>query len=182
MADIQNKLSEFISNFDKGGARANLYKVTVKIPDADTEDTKRISFLCKAASIPAATIGEVPVAYRGRQFKVAGDKTFEPWTLAVYNDSEYNTRNACEKWSQLIQAQGGNYTATDKLPITAYAIDATVEQLGRDGKVVATYTLHHAWPSNIGAIELSYESNDAVEEFELTLSYSWWTSEDGAES
>ena len=58
--------------------------------------------MVKAAEIPAANIGNIPVPFRGRVLPVAGDRTFDPWTVTVINDAQFNIRDAMEQWSNLI--------------------------------------------------------------------------------
>ena len=73
------------------------------------------SFLIKAANIPAATVGVIEVPYRGRTLKIAGDRTFEPWTITVLNDQNFALRNKFEEWSTKIQALHQNKQSTNQI-------------------------------------------------------------------
>jgi len=113
----------------------------------------------------------VPVNFRGHILKLAGDRTFEPWSVTIINDVEFSARTALEGWQQEIQALDSGEGATD----TDYLLSrAFVEQLNKDDSVLARYEFFNMFPSNIGAIELSYESVDALEEFTVDFEFSHW--------
>ena len=46
-----------------------------------------------------------------------------------------------------------------------------VQQLDRDDTVLHQYTLEGCFPQALGAIELAYDTNDSIEEFEITWRY-----------
>lgn len=68
----------------------------------------QITFLCKGAQIPAATLGEGTANFMGRTMKFAADRTFADWPLKVYNDGSYNLRKSFESWSNLINSYQSN--------------------------------------------------------------------------
>ena len=55
--------------------------------------------MIKAAELPASNVGDIPVAFRGRILHVAGDRTFDPWTVTIINDVDFGIRSAMERWS-----------------------------------------------------------------------------------
>ena len=99
-------IDEFKAQLIGGGPRANRFKIF--IPRAGN----RIEFLAKAGNIPAATLGVVEVQWRGSVLKLAGDRTFENWTVSIINDSEFSARSALEAWQTEIQELGGGNGAT----------------------------------------------------------------------
>ena len=132
----------------------------------------RIEFLCKPAAIPfPATLGEIPVNFRGHILKLAGDRTFEDWSVTIINDSEFSARSSLEAWQQDIQEldSGVGMASNDYLLSRAF-----VEQLGKDDAVLARYEFFNMYPKNIAAIELNYETVDALEEFTVDFTYSHW--------
>lgn len=174
-----SNLSEFKSKFIGGGARPNLFEAQVYFPSGVSggdKATKLSSFMIKAASIPPSVLGTIEVPYRGRKLKVAGDRTFEPWTITVINDTGMELRKAFEDWMNLINRHTSN---TSNLPTGAlsYYKNMIVKQLGRENSTTAlqTYTFVDAYPTNISAIELNYETNDQVEEFTVEINYQYWT-------
>ena len=169
-----------------GGARANLFEVEITFPDELTIVTSTVSdkvpFLVKAAEIPASNLGNIPVPYRGRVLPVAGDRTFDPWTITIINDVDFKIRTAFERWMNLINKHEDNSVLTDP---TAYQKDLFVRQLGRSNvsgptpqsdaqlPVLKMYKFHGTFPTNISDIPLSYDSSDTLEEFTVELQVQW---------
>lgn len=134
---------------------------------------RKAEFLIKAASLPASTINEIPVPFRGRQLFIPGDRTFEPWTITVINDTDFDIRNAFEAWSNGINAHTGNVGPEGLAGITQ---TWEVDQLNRQGAVIKSYTFEGCWPQSIDAIDLSFESVDTIEEFTVQMRYQYWRS------
>ena len=161
-------IDDFKANLIGGGARANQYRVTITPPPgiAIGLDVRRSSFLVTASSLPEQTLGEIPIPFRGRQIYIAGDRTFDdPWTTTFMNDTDFMIRNAMERWSNGINDLADN---TGVVAPADYQTDLTVEQLDRDDTVLKSYIFRSAWPTTIAAIELTSDTADAIEEFEVT--------------
>jgi hypothetical protein len=60
---------------------------------------------------------------------------------------------------------------------SSYMADMIVEQLDKDGTTKKTYNIRGTFPTNLGAIELSYESGDTIEEFEVEMQVQYWESD-----
>ena len=165
-------IDEFKAYLDGGAARANQFKVTFTVPGAIFGavglDSTTASFLCKTASLPGQTITDIPVNYRGRILYLAGDRTFDPWTTALINDTDFKLRNAFERWMSAINDLETSRGVTN---VAAYTADLKVEQLDRDENTLKTYTLRNCWPTAINAIELNMDTVSAVEDFEVTWRY-----------
>tara|TARA_B100000035_G_scaffold44224_1_gene33186 strand:+ start:2639 stop:3325 length:687 start_codon:yes stop_codon:yes gene_type:complete len=131
------------------------------------------TFLVKAANIPASVVGVVDVPYRGRMLKIAGDRTFEPWTVTILNDQSFKFRAFFESWSSNIQALQQNFQNSNT--IADYQAMAKVRQLDRKGEVIRTYKFEGIWPSNISAIELDWGTNDTAEEYTVEFQVQYWT-------
>jgi len=172
------RLADFAANMAQGGARPNLFRVDLDPAGPILSGLgQKFSFLCKASAIPASTVGVIPVPFRGRILKLAGDRTYADWTITVINDHGWTIRKAFEEWSNKINHYIDNVSAVGSAAVRAgerYTNDGTVTHLGRDGGVVAQYQMKDCWPSEIAAIDLSYESTDAIEEFSVTLQYQWF--------
>ena len=175
----ENKtISQFKSALVGGGARPNLFEVELTtFPDAAATadwDPNNFRFMCKAAQLPASTIANIDVPFRGRIFKVTGDRTVDTWTVTVINDEGFALRNAFEEWSDLIARLDNNIGATDP---SAYMVNAKVFQLGRGATpasqdnsgdrnaVLKEYEFVDIFPTNVSQIDLSYDSSDTIEEF-----------------
>lgn len=169
-------LDNFKAKLKGGGARPNLFKVNIPFPSATGGSSELASFMIKAASLPSSVIAPIPVPFRGRKLNIAGDRTFEPWTITVINDTSMDIRNAFERWMDLINANSENVSAYNGSNSLNYFTNALVHQLDRDETITKTYEIIGAFPTNVGAIELNYETNDMVEEFTVELTYQYWTS------
>jgi len=167
-------VDDFKSKLKGGGARANLFNCRVNFPAYALGDAELTSFMAKGAALPASTIAEIVVPFRGRQLKIAGDRTFEVWTITVINDTGFEVRNAMERWMNGINSHNENtgFNNPDE-----YQTDLSVDQLDKDGLVLKTYNFRGCFPTNISEITLSYETTDAVEEFTVTFQVQYWESD-----
>ena len=168
------KISDFKSRLSGGGARPNLFEVELAFPDAVSianDVLQKSRFLVKAAALPTSTIAPVDIPFRGRIFKVAGDRTFETWTVTVINDTDFAIRSAFEKWMNAINKLDD---ATGLTNPETYQKDAQVHQLDRDGSVLRSYKFWDIYPTNISTIDLSYETTDTIEEFTVEFQVHWW--------
>jgi hypothetical protein len=164
-------ISAFVGNFD-GGARANLYRVTVPNPPAGV-NLGNLEFFAKSAQLPASTLGEIAVPFMGRVTKVAGDRTYEDWTISILNREDMNLRKAFETWNANINQHRQNVSNGDFRSLV-FDSTAKVEQLDRAGKVTRTYTMFHLFPKEVGSIDLAFDNNDTVSEFTVTLAYTYF--------
>ena len=163
-------INDFKSRLAGGGARANQFRVTITPPTgiAIGLDVRNASFLCKASNLPGQTLGEIPVPFRGRNVYIAGDREFETWSTTFINDTTFNVRNAIERWMNGINDLAENTGVTSA---TDYQADLFVDQLDRDDTVLKTYILRACFPQAIGQVDLSYDTTNALEEFEVTWRY-----------
>ena len=166
-------INDFKATLKGGGARANQFSVNMPFPGfAGTGGESRVmSFLCRTTNLPGMTLGEVAVPFRGRSLYIAGDRTFETWTTTILNDTDFMIRNAFERWMNGINALSDNSGLENPAD---YQVDAFVDQLDRAGTVIKSYTFRGLWPLTIAPIELGYDTNDAVEEFEITYRYQFF--------
>ena len=164
-------VDDFKSKLRGGGARPNLFKATINFPGYADGDAELTSFLCETAQLPGSTFGTIVVPFRGRQLKMAGDRTFAPWTVTIINDTDFQVRNSMERWMNGINAHSANTGLTS--PIT-YESDVFVEQLDRDGSSLKKYTLRGAFPTEVSPIDVSYASNDEIERFTVTFEYQYF--------
>ena len=169
-------ISDFKSKLKGGGARPNLFEVELTFPNGvGVQDVNEVvenaRFLVKAAALPASTIAPIDVPFRGRILKIAGDRTFETWTITVINDTDFVLRSAFEKWMNTINKMSDGTGVVDP---EAYQKDATVKQLDRDGSVLRSYKFWDIFPTNVSTIDVSYETTDTIEEFTVEMQVQWW--------
>jgi len=177
-------LTQFKSSLKGGGARPNLFEVTIPSTPSGVTLDNDFPILCKASSLPASNIGSIDVPYRGRTFKVAGDRTFDPWSITVINDEDFKIRKAMETWMQIIGQYQDGSGATNP---TGYMVNAVVKQLKRNATTTTknsdagladsagVYTFYDIFPTNISAIDLSYDSTDTIEEFTVEFQVNYWS-------
>ena len=166
-------VDDFKSKLVGGGARANLFKVTLNYPGYAEGDVELSSFMCKTAQMPASLIEPIPVLFRGRTLQIAGDRTFEPWTITVINDVGFEVRNAMERWMNGINNHNENTGLSNP---TDYQADAIVEQLNKEGIATKRYDFRGLFPTNISEIEVSYDSENTIEEFTVEFQLQYWES------
>ena len=167
-------ITGFKSKLAGGGTRPNLFEVEIAFPEQlaiDNDVKEKSRFLVKAAALPASNITPVEVNFRGRILKIAGERTFDTWTVTVINDLDFGIRSAFEKCMNLINKMED---ATGTVNPADYQPDAYVHQLDRDGSTLRTYKFHDVFPTNISQIDLSYETVDAIEEFTVEMQVQWW--------
>ena len=175
----QRNITEFRSRLSGGGARANLFEVEIAFPEELginlTDVSDKVPFLVKAAEIPASNLGNIPVPYRGRVLPIAGDRTFDPWTVTIINDTDFLIRDAMERWSNSINDL---QTAQGIVDPELYQTSADVKQLSRLGDgpgttepILRQYRFEGIYPNVISSIPLDFGATDQIEEFQVTFNY-----------
>jgi hypothetical protein len=187
-------LNDFKNRISGGGARPNLFECEINFPEdiilsdnTDTSVPEKTRFLVKAASLPGSTINVIDIPFRGRNLKIAGDRTFDPWTITIINDVDFSIRNAFEKWMNYMNKHEDN---SGELDPVKYQKDMKVYQLGKAGitakdmatnsnmQILKAYQFYGMFPTSISAIDLSYDQADTIEEFTVDLQVQWWDSLD----
>ena len=203
MATIPTRgISAFKSKLTGGGARPNLFEVSVTFPGtvslgiqqdgSGSFDSDRFRFLCKSAALPASNVAPIDVPFRGRILKVAGDRTFDTWTVTVINDEDFNHRRSFEAWMQNIAQYGDHSGLTDP---NSYMGQAAVYQLGRtastrqqasdssvNSNILAQYRFVDIFPTNVSQIDLSYDTSDTIEEFTVEFQINYYYPESAGAS
>jgi len=181
----ERSITEFRSRMTGGGARSNLFEVEIKFPDGLAINESLVSdktpFLVKAAEIPASNLGNIPVPYRGRVLPIAGDRTFDPWTVTVINDTDFLIRDAMERWSNSIN---DIQTAQGTINPEDYQTSARVFQKSREGigpgdteEDLRIYKFEGIYPNVVSSIPLDFGATDQIEEFQVTFNYLFWETE-----
>ena len=192
MSDLtfsNRSIVDFKQKLTGGGARSNLFEVEIEYPieiavDTSANGPKEFGkFMIKAAEIPASNLGNIPVPFRGRVLPIAGDRTFDPWTVTIINDTNFKIRDAMEQWSNSIndlQTSQGIIDPAD------YQTNAKVKQLSRKGgndpgkiDVLREYRFEGIYPNVVSSIPLDYGATDQIEEFQVTFNYLFYSVTDG---
>ena len=187
-------LDAFKGRMVGGGARPNLFECEMYFPDDAVPTTTskdaladKVRFLVKAAQLPASTLTEIQVPFRGRQLKIAGTRTYANWQITVINDIDFDIRTAFERWSNLINKHEDNAGLVNPAD---YQQPMIVRQLGRSAvggpvptsdsqiPVLKMYQFIGAYPVEVSGIDLSYDQQDTIEEFTVNLAYQWYDTMD----
>ena len=166
-------VDDFKSKLRGGGARPNLFKATINFPAYAGGDVELTSFMCRAAQLPASTVEALAVPFRGRILNVAGDRTFEPWTVTILNDTGFEVRDSMERWMNGINGHAANTGITNPVD---YQTDLIIDQLDRDESVIKRYNIRGAFPTSVGDIALTYDQGGEVETFDVSFTYQYWES------
>lgn len=187
----QRSISQFRSELDGGGLRPNLYEVQLDFPDGVAPNLSQLvndgRFFCKAAALPAANMGLIEVPFRGRQLKVAGDRTFDTWTVTILNDTDMGLRGAFERWINMLGTADSGQGRTNP---ANYQKELYVYQLGRalpgstgsssefaDTKINPALRRYKFWgcfPTAVSQIDLAFDNNDTISEFTVEFQVQWW--------
>ena len=185
MAAADFSVTKFKASLKHGGARPSLFKVIFDYPSGITEPPTKASFLVKATTIPASTIGSYDVYYHGKAIKVAGDRTYDTWDTTIFNDEDFGIRNTLENWMASISDHKLNTRKKETFldmsegDIAKYKSTLKVQQFSKAGKILRTYSFIGAWPSALSTINLDWATASEIEEFTCTWVYDSWHTQGG---
>ena len=166
-------INDIKSELALGGARPSLFQVNMTNPITSAGDAK-FPFMCRAAQMPASTLGMIEVPYFGRKIKIAGDRTFAEWTVTIINDEDMKIRNSMEEWSNSINSHLGNVRRTGSAGPALYKANASVTHFGKIGNQLRRYTFNGLFPTEVSPIDLDWNTTDTLEEFTVTFQYDHW--------
>lgn len=165
-------VNEFAGALKSGGARSSLFEVQITNPINGVADIQ-VPFLCRSASIPAATVAPIEAPYFGRTIKMAGRRTYADWTTTILNDEDFAIRNAIEQWNHSMNSPQGNLVTTGGSAPSLYKANAQVTQFAKTGEILRVYEFVGLWPTNVDTIDLNWDA-DGVQEFTCTWAYDYW--------
>jgi hypothetical protein len=166
-------INDLRSQLALGGAKPSLFQVQITNPINTIADLK-VPFMVKSATLPPSTLGSIEVPYFGRKIKLAGDRTFDTWTVTVINDEDFLVRNAMESWMSSINTHQGNVTALSSAAPLAYKAQAQITQFSKTGAPLRVYNFNGLFPVNVGEVQMDWGQTDTIEEFTVTFQYDWW--------
>ena len=178
-----SNVSKFLTTIGQG-VKPNMFLVDIFFP-ADVKlasaDQSLVNILCKSAALPGSNLGVIEVPFRGRTVKIAGDRTFDTWSVTFFNDKDFKSRSFFELWMDNINTHEANTAPLFRPQSSAggYMANLEVKQLEKtkaeNGEIIRTYKLWHCFPTSVGQIDLAYDSNDQIEEFTVEFQMSYWT-------
>jgi|TARA_R110000744_G_scaffold177469_1_gene296352 hypothetical protein len=176
-------VSEFKSNIasNGGGARPNLFTVSISGKTTAIGFDKDENILVKAAQIPGSTIAAQTLTYLGRPIKYTGFRTYDNWTTTVMNDENFTARDKISQWMRLITGKFdgernktfGPY-ATAGATASYFEGDAVITQLKKDGTDGPKYKIENIWPTSLAAIPVNW-GTDGVETYDIEWCFDTFT-------
>jgi len=167
-------INDLRSQLALGGAKPSLFQVQITNPTSNNISDDKFRFMAKAATLPPSTLGFIEVPYFGRKIKLAGDRTFDTWTVTVINDEDFAVRNAMETWMSSINTHQGNITTFGSASPLQYKAQAQITQFSKTGVPLRVYNFNGLFPVNVSEVQMDWGTTDAIEEFTVTFQYDWW--------
>lgn len=172
-------INSFRSEIVGQGARPTLFEVTLNFPtfvSGGANAGRKATFMCQAANLPASTLGNIELSYFGRKVKIPGDRTFDSWTVTILNDEDFIIRNSLENWMNAINDHAKNTRLPQTIANNGYGANLLVTQYGKAGDSLKVVNFVGAFPTNVSAIDLSWENNNSIETYTCEFQYQWWES------
>ena len=165
-------IADIKSNLPFGGARPTLFQCIITLPPGVPGDLSKLQFLARATSLPASNLGLIQIPYFGRKVKIAGDRTYDPWQVTIMNDEDFKIRGTMEAWNYTINSYAANLQTAAN--INQYKADAQIIQYGKGGNILRVYDFKGIFPETISNIDVDWNANDVIEEFQVQFQYDYW--------
>lgn len=165
-------INQFRSALRYGGARTSLFQVQLTNPVTGIADLT-FPFMCKSTELPASNLQQVPQFYFGRQVNFAANRTYDPWTAVVICDEDMIVRDAMEAWFAAINGPESNIRNLPSSAASDYKATALVTQYSQTGEELRTYKMIGLFPTNLGAVQLSWDQ-DQIQEFQVQFALDYW--------
>jgi len=159
-----------------GGARPSLFNITLSVPAGigiDSVSVQKFTLVARAAELPPSQVSSFDIGYFGRKIKLAGDRTFTDWNVTVMNDEDFSVRSMFELWSNALNRLESNVRDA-AIDTELYKTDLQIAQYAKTGEMIREYTMYGAFPTNIGAIALDWDTQNTIETFPVTFAYDYW--------
>jgi hypothetical protein len=167
-----NSITKFKDGF-KGGSRPNRFEVEPAWPSKVARPTDT-SIKIISASLPQAKINTIGIPYRGRTITYAGDRSYTPWTIGIYDDNNtLNLWKAFQNWKELLDGHYNHRVDSNDFDYSSLQTTWKVHQYDLNGtEKVRTIKLYKCWPNVVGEINLNMgETNFVAFNVSLTFDY-----------
>lgn len=166
----------------KQPARSHLFLCRVSPPASliDLFPADEVDYLCKAVTLPAATVETTELSYFTRAVKIPGRRTYTPITLTFYNTERYTPRNGFEQWSNGLNQyetnirtaahEGGTYgkiTLDHFSTVNREAENTLVLQL------LSRYEIEGAFPITVNGLQFSHDADTEIQTFDVEFQYQY---------
>ena len=151
-----------------GGARPTLFEITGGLILGN--DT----YMIRSGQLPGHNINVIPINWRGRATKLAGYRTYDPWTITILNDNGTLRKNIVDTMEELAGKRTNERNADYGAHKTTNYKNYTVTQLNKDGSKGNTYVLVNAFPISVGDLALDW-GTEGFQEYTITFRYDYFT-------
>ena len=127
-----------------------------------------MTYLVKSTTLPSESFEEKQIDWQGSVFKVAGDRTYDDWTVTFNIDNQGLILEKFTKWQNMIQNPRTNARASSN----EYMADQAVHLIDYTGNSIKGYKLYGAWPKSVSQVALDYSANE-IAQLEVTFSYQY---------
>lgn len=175
-----SSIEEFRTNLGNI-VRPNKFIVTINPPsklNGFNNYLDKLKFHVKDCKIPSRSVGEFAMNFHGQRLLLQGDNTaWEDLDIKILNEDTWKCRSLFEEWQNLIinttSFKNKDLTMTNYRDLTSDAF-VIVDQYNFKNQILASYKFFYAFPKNVTAIDLSVDTKDTAEEFNVTFGYSYW--------
>jgi hypothetical protein len=175
---MPRSISGFRAALVGGGVRPNLFQIVFAFPTLATPPGAAnglVTLLAESSSIPADKVSEIEVPYMGRKVYYPGDREFDPWTITIMNDENFVIRDSFEFWLSALNAHDANIRSPLAYSPAQYTANGQVQQLSKTSDIpIKVYEMQGFFPTELGAIELDWATNNTIEKFQVTLRFQEW--------
>lgn len=129
----------------------------------------------KTSKLPTREIQTSPVPYMGLDFNIPGNVKYvgsDSYTLRFFCDQRLDLWNKIQEWTRQVfddETSTGNYfTPKASSVISLVPVDNQLNAIEK-------YNLVGVCPKNAGELEYDISSQAEIQEFDLNISYHFWT-------
>ena len=161
-------VTELKTALSSGGARPTLFEISGGSISAKDK------YMIRSGQLPGHNINVIPINWRGRATKLAGYRTYDPWTITILNDNGTLRKNIVDTMEELAGKRTNERNADYGAHKTTNYKNYTVTQLNKDGSKGNTYVLVNAFPISVGDLALDW-GTEGFQEYTITFRYDYFT-------
>ena len=175
--------TDFLAKLDEAGGIAPMNRFIAMIsPPAGVTVPPAISFFCNQAPLGARTIATSDLKHYGPVRKMARENTYTEYQLQFLVTNAWEARNFFIRWMDFcVPTKDGNmrYFNNYSGTITVLAFDQSNEGTSENDAMAGTkYT--NTFPINVDAINLSWDANNQLGQFNVNFACHKWNTLGGS--
>lgn len=169
-------IDKLITSINKHGiARTNRYDINIRPPSGITASTDELNIACEALTLPGRGYSTDERRTYGPLIKIPYDKLYNEITMTFRCGESLEERVFFSSWLDLIS----NPRTHEFSFYENYVGTIEIKQLNTvgDNDVKYTQVLREAYPTTMGAVELSQEGANEYHKLQVTFAYKEWTTD-----